>query len=92
MKSMDAQGWVIVGIFALAFAELGMIGLLPAIAENKLFFALATATWTGGVLLVATFFFGSSKGSAAKDDTIAAMASTQANAAPVQPPQAGPQP
>lgn len=70
----DAKGFVIFAIFALAFTELAMIGFQPALAENKLFFALSTATWTGGVLLVATFFFGSSSGSAAKDATIATMA------------------
>lgn len=94
MKTPDTQGWVILGIFALAFAELAMIGTQPALAENKLFFALSTATWTGGVLLVATFFFGSSKGSAAKDDTIAVMANTQAAnpPPPAPPPPADPQP
>ena len=85
----DAQGWVIVGIFALAFTELAMIGFQPALAENKLFFALSTATWTGGVLLVATFFFGSSKGSSAKDATIATLSQNQ----PIVPqPQPDPKP
>lgn len=89
---IDTRGWVIIGIFGLAFSELAMIEFQPALAENKLFFGLAMATWTSGVLLIAAFFFGSSAGSSTKDTTIATMA---ANAGPsldpTQPPLKVPQ-
>lgn len=74
MKWPDARGWLLIGLFSLAFCELGMIAWNPALAENKLFFALAVATWNGGVLLAAAFYFGSSSSGAVKDNTIATMA------------------
>lgn len=74
MIKIDARGWVTIGLFALGFAELGMLGYCPSLEDNKLFAAIMASTWSGGILAAASYYLGSSKDSSAKTDTIANMA------------------
>ena len=69
----DTRGWVVLGLFALGFFEIALMALSPALAGVDLFKTVTQATFVSGILLVAAFYFGSSKGSADKDATIATM-------------------
>ncbi len=60
MMLPDARQWVAIGLFALAVFEILSMTLHPQLAAVDLFKTLAQATWTGGLLLVASYYFGSS--------------------------------
>lgn len=71
---VDGRGCVTLALFLLAAAELGLLAWHPDLENNKLFFAVMSATFSGGVLLAANYYLGSSKDSSAKTATIADMA------------------
>jgi hypothetical protein len=75
---------IVVGLFALAFAILAMIHADPGLLEKASFMQLTgILLGSGGVGAVVAYHFGSSQGSRAKDDTIAAA---------LKPPQPPPDP
>jgi hypothetical protein len=57
----DARGWALIGLFALIFFVLALIAWQPSLADNKLFFSLASNITTGGFLFALGFYFGSAK-------------------------------
>jgi hypothetical protein len=69
----NTQGWALIGLFALAFFLFTLIAFNPHLAEIQLFGALATVVISGGLGSAVGYFFGSSSGSAKKDETIAAL-------------------
>lgn len=75
LRLPDTRAWVAVGLFALGWRALELVAERPQLASNQLFSMLAQALiLTGVVAQVAAYYFGSSKGSSAKDDTIATLA------------------
>lgn len=61
MPQIDARGWVAIGLFALVAFLLLLISFNPALAAVKpVEWTLNTLT-TGGVLLVASYYFGDKK-------------------------------
>jgi len=81
----DTRAWVALGLFALGLRALELVAERPQLASNQLFSMLAQALiLTGVVAQVAAYYFGSSKGSPAKDETIAGLA-RPAEAAPEPP-------
>lgn len=67
----DARGMIVVGLFALVFFIFGLIAWVPSLNDNELFKTLATLiVGTGFVSGAITFYFGSSKNSTDKDQTI----------------------
>jgi hypothetical protein len=73
MDMPNTQGWALIGLFAMAFFIFSLIAFNPHLAEIQLFGALATVVISGGLGGAIGFFFGSSQGSAKKDETIQAM-------------------
>lgn len=71
MKYPDTRGVLCIGLFALAVMIFALMALVPALGQNDLFKILATSVIQGGLLLCVAFYFGSSKGSADKDATVA---------------------
>lgn len=59
----DLRGWAIAGFFALTFFTLAMIRENPALLANASFMQFVQQLSTGGLLLVASYLFGSSKSS-----------------------------
>jgi hypothetical protein len=81
----DTRAWVALGLFALGWRALELVAERPQLASNQLFSMLAQALiLTGVVAQVAAYYFGSSKGSSAKDETIAGL-TRPAEAAPEPP-------
>ena len=77
MQSLNTQGWALAGLFSLAFYIFTLIAFNPLLANVQLFGVLATAVITGGLGGALGFYFGSSKGSEAKDAVIAAKVDKQ---------------
>lgn len=75
--TMDRKGWVTVGIFALAVFELLLRALVPDLRADEVFKEVTLGTFTSGVFMIASFDFGSSAGSAKKDDVIAEAVAKQ---------------
>lgn len=74
MNAPNTQGWALVGLFSLTFFIFSIVAChLDIQAMQQLFVVLATAIVSGGLCGALGFYFGSSKGSQAKDDAIAAM-------------------
>jgi len=70
----DERGWIILGFFGLTWRILEIIQLNPALLANASFMQfIGPIAGAGGLLLIASFFFGSSKGTAdanARSDAI----------------------
>jgi hypothetical protein len=60
MQLPDARGWAAIGLFAMAIFELLALALHPQLGAVDLFKTLSQGTFTGGLLLVASYYFGSS--------------------------------
>lgn len=73
MNLPNAQGWTLVGLFALAFYLFTLIAINPKLADIQLFGALATVVISGGLGGAIGFYFGSSQSAAKKDETIASL-------------------
>ena len=74
MQSPNTQGWALIGVFALTFFIFSILAFhLDKDAMAQLFVVLSTAVVSGGLGSALGFYFGSSKGSAEKDSTIASM-------------------
>jgi len=80
--------WPHVDVVAI-FALISLVGLMVMIAvlafvpipkENQQLVSNIAMLYVGMVVTIGSFYFGSSKGSAAKDQTLAAMATTTAAA------------
>lgn len=79
MGQPDQRGWVAIGLFALTFFVLALLAFRPALANVQLFSVLAQAIVLSGLIGgPVLFLYGSSKGSADKDTTIASMAAKDA--------------
>lgn len=70
------QAFALFFLFALTFFIFALIAYNPLIANVQLFGVLATAVISGGLGSALGFYFGSSKGSAEKDATIATAVKT----------------
>jgi hypothetical protein len=76
----DARGMIAVGLFALVFYIISLLAFVPTIAANELFKTIATLiVGTAFVSGVVTFYFGSSKNSSDKDQTISKQLDKDAN-------------
>jgi len=61
----DQRGWIILGFFGLTLRILEIIQENPALLANASFMQfIGPISGAGGLLLIASFFFGSSKGTA----------------------------
>lgn len=61
MFGMNERGWIALGVFVLAFVELGAMAINPAVAQIELFKTITQATWAGGLLVAISYYFGSAK-------------------------------
>lgn len=78
MPQPNTQGWALIGLFALTFFIFGIVAFhLDMTTMQQLFVVLATAVVSGGLGGALGFYFGSSKGSEAKDAVIAKKADGQ---------------
>lgn len=73
MPPPNTQGWALIGLFSLTFFIFALIAYNPKLADIQLFGALATVVISGGLGGAIGFYFGSSKSSEKKDDTIASL-------------------
>lgn len=73
----NAQGWTLIGLFSLTAYIFTLIAIDPKLAEIQLFGALATVVISGGLGGAVGFYYGSSKTSASKDETIKSMVDKQ---------------
>lgn len=65
----DFRGWVAMGYFALGWRVIEIIAAQPKLLDNSAFMLLVGSTvGAGGLGMVATFLFGSSKGTADAND------------------------
>lgn len=65
MVPPDQRGWIILGFFGLTWRILEIIRENPALLANASFMQfIGPISGAGGLLLIASFFFGSSKGTA----------------------------
>lgn len=69
----DSRGWAGIGLFSLAVFELLVYALVPGIRGDETFKNIMIATFTGGPLLVGSFFYSASKGASEANATIQAM-------------------
>ena len=70
----DTRGWALAALFVTTWFILGLIAWKPDLSNNTMFVTLATLiVGSGGLLNGLGYFYGSSKSSTAKDDTIASM-------------------
>ncbi len=79
----DLRGWAIVGFFALTFYSLAMIRENPALLANASFMQFISQLATGGLLLVGSYLFGSSKSSSETNAKLADVVAASA-VAPVE--------
>lgn len=74
MKAPDSRGWVAIGLFAMSFFVIALLAWKPELARVELFAVLGQAVVISGLIGgPVVFLYGSSKGSADKDQTIAAL-------------------
>jgi len=62
MNLPDQRGWTAIGLFVLVGLGVALMALNPELAKTDLFKTVFTSLVTGGVLLVASYYFGSSHG------------------------------
>lgn len=58
---MTSRGWFGAAIFVLCGVELILRALIPVLAKDETFNSIMSSSFTGGTILVASYYFGSSK-------------------------------
>ena len=70
----ELRGWITLGLFALTIYIVHLVASNPKLEDSKLFFSLATLIVGTCFVNVVGFWFGSSKSSDTKSETINALA------------------
>lgn len=61
MNPPDSRGWAAIGLFLTFLYVFTLRALVPALAHDETVNAILMGLGTGGVLLVGSYYFGSSK-------------------------------